>query len=148
MHRLAFRAAPRPAQAAPGANDAALYLVFGGARPEEPGDALPGYLELLDLVGLLLLHDGAHEGGRERALLGVALHLDGLGVGGSTGLRPHGVEEPCLLLLREVAHLDGWEHLHAPIVHKREQFGNEVGQAYEALHLVLADPKLFGKNVA
>lgn len=34
--------------------------------------------------------------------------------------------------------LDRREHLHAPLGHECEKLGDKVGQAYEALHLVLA----------
>ena len=103
-----------------------------------------------DVVMVAVLLTGTLLAVLNQTLLSPALPaiMADLDVGGRAGLSLHGTEEPRLLSLREVARLDGREHLHAPLVHEREQFGDEVGQAYEALHLVLAHPKLLGQNVA
>ena len=66
---------------------------------------------------------------------------------GRAGLGLHGVEEVLLLSFCEVAHLHGGQHLHAALINEGEELRDEEGQAYEALHLVLADAQFLGQNV-
>lgn len=58
-----------------------------------------------------------------------------------------GVEQMLLLSGREVADLDSGKHLHTPFVNEGEKLRGEERQAYEALHLVLADAQLLRQNV-
>ena len=79
---------------------------------------------------------------REAALLREALQLDRLGVRRGAGVLGDGVEQPALLLLGQVAGLDGRQHAHPALVDEVEEARDEVREPKVTPDLAAARPQL------